>query len=1440
MMNRLFVVLMGLAAYSVAIGPADATLLRLAAAPGSESRQPARTAELTALFRQAEALFKQGRHEEAFAAYRHASELDPAFSEAYRGMAKCRVAQNRPEEALKYANKAIDAAPANHQAYLTRGNARKRLGDAAGAIADYDQALRLRPDYAAALNNRGLIHRAAGDHARAEADFRQALEKDPSCASAWINLGNTQTDLHKNEAEALRCYDKATELDPTLWDAYNNRAILFKEAGKLDEAERNYRKALELKATDAIGWASLGEILQKRQDTQAAMEAYNRAIGIDPKFAVVYHNRALLFEQQGDLDRAAQDMKRAMEAKPGNEKWRQSYERLSAAARQQRAPAPAPRMAAPAKSRQEMPAATATPVAAPRFTASDPCRQSEWTQPGVPWVTAAGPTPSAGEPNAAASPALEFTQLSKATYTAAVSMAMEQMRLIYGELPEDQAAAFQAAWAPLFDYPSREVVDYLNRLNPLLARFVAQRETYARTAAALQASMFEVVMAAHYGGGRPLQDARRLVAEQHRMLDAQAKEIARLAGGIEAIGNPPNPLAIKCAHRKRAEPPRGAPSGALALLAAGPTLMIEARGLAIGVSKAPPNEAWTAPRWTLAGDGFEMTNATTGFGQPMCGHRTGDGCFLSEDKQQHFVVGRISADGRTIVALKAGIGKHSCRTRFSKSGRTGMFAACGIQGYTDSGVTTTQVIELRNLPLAMAKSINGGRGVEIVLEGADAERAIAGMSPGAAGPARVRLAWGDIPVRAPSADDVVKSISLSSIVDSAAICGSNPKCSVGTGQGAMPVPAAPLPAMAAAMPPRREESEAIQETLRTHQEAIATIKSNMERDRAELQRLLEITSSKEPGRKDRILDLQGRLIHQAASLSEERDYVESLTSGKLVRTRNAFDEYASRKFQRDVEIKAHQADLMQQLVRGISRKIATAPPEERELLRDQVSRTLDNAAIASGDVKRAAQVFRAIGSQVEGHIDKQGAEAEEEIVDLMESEFWAKTAASGIGMVVVGLSGPAFAEAFGETAALVAWAPTITGGIYGGMTGGIEGGPLGAVRGVLNWTSVVGNVAGEFLAGAADLDDTGRAGMAEGAQRAGTAALFSLAMHFSTQAIGHVAKSATRAAPAARKGPSVGDEFDFKRHAQEFDDASLLIKRFANAEKELTRAIGQRSPDAQKLFRETRGLVASINGSAPAKWLLKHHGDPFTQGKFINRTSQFYNEMMPEFLNRLRAKGYDVSKLKFQKIRNAASAGSVGMDLDLALVESPGMVITRNGKPVSLSTFNEDAQFSLWSAYTKAAGVSGKGSSITLTTSTYGESYADKALLMDKIAWDKVSPRSVRQVADVSKVKVSEAHHLPTSATFKTQESCRQFSKDVHNRALKYFEHKAAKATSPGERAQYEGLRQFWGKVGGKLDQIGKKETNARKVWELSREIRLMSGGRSPNELIEMLGRALE
>ncbi len=140
--------------------------------------------------------------------------------------------------------------------------------------------------------------RRSHDHAASSIAAGGEIEaQPPEDASAWFQRG-LQLEV-PDPAAALEAYQRVLASQPHHAGAWINRGRLLHLLGRIDEAERVYRRGLESCGTDTLLWFNLGVLLEDLGRSGAALEAYQSAIGADPSFADGHYNLARLYEQLG-------------------------------------------------------------------------------------------------------------------------------------------------------------------------------------------------------------------------------------------------------------------------------------------------------------------------------------------------------------------------------------------------------------------------------------------------------------------------------------------------------------------------------------------------------------------------------------------------------------------------------------------------------------------------------------------------------------------------------------------------------------------------------------------------------------------------------------------------------------------------------------------------------------------------------------------------------------------------------------------------------------------------------------------------------------------------------------------------------------------------------------------------------------------------------------
>ena len=98
--------------------------------------------------------------------------------------------------------------------------------------------------------------------------------------------------------DAEKNYKKAIELKPDYAEAYSNLANVYKQSGKLDEAKKSFIKAIELKPDYINAHCKLGIILQGLGELDEAEKSYKKAIELKPDYIEAYSNLDLVVRQK--------------------------------------------------------------------------------------------------------------------------------------------------------------------------------------------------------------------------------------------------------------------------------------------------------------------------------------------------------------------------------------------------------------------------------------------------------------------------------------------------------------------------------------------------------------------------------------------------------------------------------------------------------------------------------------------------------------------------------------------------------------------------------------------------------------------------------------------------------------------------------------------------------------------------------------------------------------------------------------------------------------------------------------------------------------------------------------------------------------------------------------------------------------------------------------
>ncbi len=173
------------------------------------------------------------------------------------------------------------------------------LVDAMGAPGDAedmaDAAVRLGMAHARVARFNGKpTHRPVGIE-----KLIRALKDKTDRSEGWAELGLALVD-RRDFVGAIAAFQRLEVLEPDGVLFRIEYAEALEAIGRLDEAERQLRKAVALRPDYRIAWGNLANLLQKQQRHEEAEGVYGKADALAPHLALTAHNRGYNALGRGD------------------------------------------------------------------------------------------------------------------------------------------------------------------------------------------------------------------------------------------------------------------------------------------------------------------------------------------------------------------------------------------------------------------------------------------------------------------------------------------------------------------------------------------------------------------------------------------------------------------------------------------------------------------------------------------------------------------------------------------------------------------------------------------------------------------------------------------------------------------------------------------------------------------------------------------------------------------------------------------------------------------------------------------------------------------------------------------------------------------------------------------------------------------------------------
>jgi tetratricopeptide (TPR) repeat protein len=288
-------------------------------------------------FRAARQAEKLGDYESAIAAYQSVLKQRPDLAEVHHNLGLVYYMQAKNPEAIRSFQEALRRKPDLAGANLFLGMAYVRTSQYEQAIPLLRKAITQNPKESRTYLNLGLCYVETGQHLEAMKVLQKGAETFPEDVNILYNLGKVYTKLmtttfqkmaevdpdsfrvHQLLAEsyearrevpvALQEYQLALEREPNAPGLNYAMASLHWREGNLEEAEKGFKRELELSPEHYLATWKLGNIYLIKRDIDQALPYLLRAVEQKSDLGQAHRDLGRAYADKGDLGKAMEHFK---------------------------------------------------------------------------------------------------------------------------------------------------------------------------------------------------------------------------------------------------------------------------------------------------------------------------------------------------------------------------------------------------------------------------------------------------------------------------------------------------------------------------------------------------------------------------------------------------------------------------------------------------------------------------------------------------------------------------------------------------------------------------------------------------------------------------------------------------------------------------------------------------------------------------------------------------------------------------------------------------------------------------------------------------------------------------------------------------------------------------------------------------------------------------
>ncbi len=230
-------------------------------------------------------------------------------------MAEGNFAEDKMEEALERITEVIEEDPLIKEARRVRARIFLKMNKLEEAIEECKEALKIDPEYEAAIFSLAHAYKRQKKYEEAITGYERLMQLDPRDHKPPYNLGEIYMKMDDID-KAIFYLEKAIDLEPVRSSmAHNLLGTAYFEKKMLEQAEAEFKKALEMRLHIPDGHFNLALVYEERNELRRAVEEYKKEIELHPAAYPAHFNLAKLYVKIGSLPKGIEHFKEAIKHK---------------------------------------------------------------------------------------------------------------------------------------------------------------------------------------------------------------------------------------------------------------------------------------------------------------------------------------------------------------------------------------------------------------------------------------------------------------------------------------------------------------------------------------------------------------------------------------------------------------------------------------------------------------------------------------------------------------------------------------------------------------------------------------------------------------------------------------------------------------------------------------------------------------------------------------------------------------------------------------------------------------------------------------------------------------------------------------------------------------------------------------------------------------------